>query len=410
MIEFFNIGRLLTLEGVQKKDGRKIEPKDLSEYHGASLVITSGKSRNKVLWVGRGDDLPTKFKKAKRVNCHGALVMPGLVDSHTHLVFGGDRSQEFEMRLQGKSYSEIAASGGGILRTVQATRSQTLAELTKSSLLKLKSLRNQGVSTVEIKTGYALDFENERKCLKVIGDLKKKTSQTLCSTFLGAHAIPPEFKGRKSEYVDEVCNWLPKIKADFVDMFVDEGYFDFDDGLKFFETAKKLGFNIKVHADELALSGGSRLAVEMKALSADHLLKVGDSEINLLAQSQTTATLLPTTAMFLKTDFAPARKLLAAGARVALASDYNPGTSPTLDLSLVALLATLGMDMRVDEVVAALTYNGACALDLQKHKGCLLPNYDADFLIAEADSPGFLAYHFGKPGLPVQLYCNGTKS
>jgi imidazolonepropionase len=399
------IGQLLTLEGAVKKQGRNISKEDLSIVKDACLVV----QKNKILWSGFRGDLPKKYKKFKRINAHGGIVLPGFVDSHTHLVFAGDRSQEFEMRLAGHTYQQIAASGGGIINSVQATRNVSFEDLYKLSLKRAQVFLRSGVTTFEIKTGYGLNLESETKCLKVIQALKKNLPATILSTFLAAHAVPEEFKGRRKEYIQEICRWLPKVKdrVDFVDIFLDEGYFDREDADKLLSLAQKLKIPTKLHADELKLTGGSETAVKFKSLSADHLLQIGDAEVKLLSKSETTATLLPTTAFFLNAPYAPARKLLEAGARVALATDFNPGTSPTQDLSLVGLLAALHMKMRTEEILVGLTLNGAYALGLEKEKGALLPGFDADFIILEAESPAKLFYEFGVVARNMKVYSKG---
>lgn len=404
------IGKLVTLSGAVQKKGRRIESSDLGIIEDGALVVDSQGRKSKVLWSGPRQSIPLRFKKEKKISAQGKMVMPGFVDSHTHLVFAGDRSLEFEMRLEGKSYSEIAQQGGGIVKTVEATRKISESALLKISEERVERFLFQGVTTLEIKTGYGLNFDTEKKLLNIISRLKKKSPVTILSTFLGAHAIPLEFKGRKEKYVSEVAEkWLPVLKnhTDFVDIFLDEGYFDIEDAKVLFQKANGLGLKTKIHADELALTGGSETAVKFGSFSADHLLKISDREIKLLAKSETTATLLPTTAFFLKTNYAPARKLLDNGARVALATDFNPGTSPTQDISLVGALAALQMGMRTEEIIVGLTLNGAYALNLEKQKGALLPDYDADFLLFDAESPSKIFYEFGKGTFSPDVFCSG---
>ncbi|MBK9295007.1 MAG: imidazolonepropionase [Oligoflexia bacterium] len=399
-----NIAKLVTLEGAVQKKGRNITSEDLSIIENAALVYDK-----KIIWAGEEVKLPTKYKKLKKTNAQKKMVIPGFIDSHTHLVFAGNRSRDLEQSLSGKTYQEIAAAGGGITHTTQATREISQSDLLKLSDARLKNALKQGITTLEIKTGYGLSFEAEKKCLDVIHQLQKKSPQTIKATYLAAHALPPEYKNRKSEYVTLLTHeWLPKLKSkiDFVDMFIDEGYFDLKDADTLFNSTQ---LPIKIHADELALSGGTRKAVEYKALSADHLLKITDSEINLLAQSEVTATLLPTTAFYLKTNYASARKLLDAGARVALATDYNPGTSPTQDISLVGILSALYMNMRSEEILVGLTLNGAYALGLEKTKGALLPGYDADFLITKGESVAHIFYEFGQKPLNYEVIIKGQK-
>ncbi len=406
-----NIGRLLTLEGARKKGGRNPAPEDLSILENAAMVVGGTGKKTKILWVGSAKEIPAAFKKGKKINAQGRTVMPGFIDSHTHLVFAGDRSQEFEMRLAGKSYQEISKAGGGIVNTMSATRKASQKDLLSKSEERILNFLNQGVTTIEIKTGYGLDFESELKCLKVIEALKKISRATICSTFLGAHAVPPEFKGNKDGYVNEISyKWLPKLKkyCDFVDMFIDEGFFDKEDGKVFFNEAQKHGLKIKIHADELKLSGGTETAIKYSALSADHLLMVSKNEISALKNSEVTATLLPTTAFFLDLPYAPARQLLDSGVRVALASDFNPGTSPTQDISIVGLLSALKMGMSMEEIIVGLTLNGAFALGLENKKGALLPGYDADFIMFDSISPMGLFYEFGQRPQNLRVFTSGS--
>jgi imidazolonepropionase len=411
-----NISRLYTLEGVARKLGRYIRPEDLGVIENAAMVVgqnsttqNSKNSKAKIIWVGEQVQLPSKYKKFKKINARGQIVLPGFVDSHTHLLFAGDRSSEFEMRLQGASYQEIAAGGGGITNSMLATRTTSEDKLFKSAIKRVQNFLDQGVTTIEIKSGYGLSFESEKKILNVIGRLKKKSPAKIFSTFLAAHALPPEYKGRQSEYVNDLAlKWLPKLKGvcDFVDIFLDEGYFSVKDAEVLFKEALKLKIGIRVHADELALTGGAELAVKFQSHSADHLLKITEREIKMLAASDVTATLLPTTAFFLNVEYAPARKLLDAGARVALASDFNPGTSPTQDISIVGLLAALKMQMRIDEIIAALTYNGAYSLGLFK-RGALIPGFEADFIMSHSGSAADFFYSFGQKNLDLTVFTGG---
>jgi len=397
------IERLMTLEPAMKKGARRPSTQDYGFIDNAVLVIKSGK----VAWVGPRLDLPREFKKFSKRRALGGLVMPGLIDPHTHLVFAGDRSQEFEMRLGGATYQEIAASGGGIKCTMNSTRQASATQLLKLARERLEIFLKQGVTTVEIKSGYGLTLKDETKCLEVakrLGNLKKAT---VIKTFLGAHALPPEFDQGPSkeqahhEYVRTLAyDWLPKLckkkLVDHVDIFVDEGYFSANEARVLLSAALLNGVQIKIHSDEFKSIGGTDVAIDMNALSADHLLAISEASARRLAQSETTAVLLPTTALFLRAAYAPARKLLDLGARVALGSDFNPGSSPTQDLSLVGILAATQMQMTVPEIVVGHTLAASFALGLQKQKGVLIPGYDADFIELDAASPAELFYRFGQ--------------
>ncbi len=400
-----NIGKLITLEGAIQKGGRRITVEDLSVIENA-VLLCEVKPGGKILWVGKKSEASRQLKKMKiplskisRHDAHGGTVIPGFVDSHTHLVFAGDRSLDFERRLQGWTYQQIAAEGGGILTTMKATRKAKYSELLSLAMARVENAKRQGITTMEIKTGYGLDFKSEKKLLDVISELKKKSGLTVKATFLAAHALPPEFKDRHSDYIQEIAlKWLPKLKTqiDFVDIFLDQGYFNKQNAKELLTEAAKFGLGIKIHADEIALTGGAETAVQSQALSADHLLKITSNEIAALSASEVTATLLPTTALFLGEAFAPARALLDGGARVALATDFNPGTSPAQDVSLTALLAALQLKMRPEEILVALTLNGAYALGLEKSKGALVPGHDADFVILPSQSVTGFFYNFGK--------------
>jgi imidazolonepropionase len=409
---FTQIGQLCTLEGAVRKQGRHITAADLGIVADAAMVVLTTKGVGRVQWVGRRTDLPREFKKAKHVKLGGRLLVPGFIDSHTHLVFAGDRSGDFEKRLAGATYQTIAAEGGGILRTVRATREASKKELLHLARGRLANALEQGITTLEIKTGYGLDFNSELKTLEVIQALKKISPAQIFSTLLSAHAVPPEFVGRRKDYIGEISErWLPKLKkhVQFVDIFLDAGYFDIEDAEILFEAAKKHKLGIKVHADELALTGGTAMGVKYGALSVDHLLRITDHEVRLLAASGTTATLLPTTAFFLKDTYAPARALLDSGARVALATDYNPGTSPTQDISIVGALAALGMQMTMPEILVGFTLNGAYALGVEASKGALVAGFTADFACLEADSPSQFFYEFGQHRLTRDVYIGGRR-
>jgi imidazolonepropionase len=326
--------------------------------------------------------MPREFAQIKtEVDLKGQTVLPGFVECHTHTVFAGSRSAEFELRNQGVSYQEIAAKGGGILSTMKATRKISAVELQKNAQVKVDRFVQQGVTTLEIKSGYALDEKNELKCLQVAKSLK---GPRIVTTFLGAHALPPEYKSYEEYLNFLVVKVLPQVKkknlSNRVDIFVEKGFFNREVALPYLQKAKGMGFELVLHADQLSLSGGADLAVQLQALSADHLIQITDSEISKLAKSNVTGVLLPAADLYMKCAYPPARKLINAGARVALATDFNPGSSPTQDLSLVGLLARLEMKMTLPEVIAAYTYSAAAALNLQLEIGSIEPEKNADFV------------------------------
>lgn len=410
------IPKLYTFEAALHKGGRKPLLSDMSLIENAAMVVKSGK----VAWTGPRDALPKKFLKLKKRKAQGHVIMPALVDPHTHLVFAGDRSHEFEMRLNGATYQEIADQGGGIQNTMRSTRAASKAELLRTAEERLKIFLKQGVTTIEIKSGYGLTLEDELKCLEVAKKLESSKHATIVKTFLSAHALPPEFKKSGSvatdhdNYTHEVSEkWLPQaVKrklVDQVDIFVDKGYFSVENAKVLFEQARKLKVPIKIHSDEFEALGATELASEMKALSADHLLAISESGIKTLSKSETTAVLLPTTALFLKADYAPARKLIDGGCRVALGTDFNPGSSPTQDISLVSILAATQLKMSIAEILVAHTVNAAFALGIENQKGSLAVGHDADFIELVSSSPAELIYNFGYRRGPHSVWHRGLK-
>lgn len=377
MLLLKNIKDVLTLQGVKKKDGRRILKEDLSLLHKISIVCDS-----KIRYIGPLNKLPSHyFKKIQNeINLNNHCVLPGLIESHTHTIFAGSRASEFEKRMQGVSYQQIAAEGGGILSTVRATREASKKELLKLGQVRVNQFVKQGVSCLEIKSGYGLELDTELKMLQVAVALK---GPQIVTTFLGAHAKPPEFNSAKDFLNHLEKNVLPVVKrkklSSRVDIFIESGFFEKLESKSFLNAAKKMGFSIVIHADQLSLSGGSELALELNAASADHVIQLSPKLIKKLAQSSVVCTLLPIADLYMKCNYPPARKLIDAGAKVALATDFNPGTSPSQDLALVGVLSRLEMKMSLPEVIAAYTYNAASALNMQDSKGVLEVNFDADF-------------------------------
>jgi imidazolonepropionase len=368
-----------------------------------ALVIES----DRIAWLGPTRDLPPVPPGADILDLAGKVVIPGLVDSHTHLVFAGDRVEEWEQRLAGRTYQEIAAAGGGILSTVRAVRSASRAELAALARPRLDRLLSFGVTTVEVKSGYGLSLADELRCLEVIAELNQTGPVELVPTFLGAHAVPVEYQAsgvvsapRGSAYVDLVCDeMLPAVAssglARFCDVFCERGVFGLEESERILRRAAALGLGLKVHADELSRLGGAEVAARLGATSADHLLQVSDKGIDALAASGTVATLLPGTAFFLGGDFAPARRLIERGATVALATDCNPGTCPTENLPLAGSMACVRMGMLPGEVLTALTLNAACAIAASDRLGSLAAGKQADLVICSVSDYRHLFYHFG---------------
>ncbi len=399
---------ILTGAGIRRKDGRRPTENDLGRIEDGALVYRTRKVAGKEIpdqieWVGKTSELPKKYAKVPKKNLRGAqAVIPGLVDCHTHLIFAGDRSDEFAERCGGATYEEIAARGGGIVASVKATREATAAQLEKLAIARVQESRSYGIRTIEIKSGYGLSPESEIKVLEVAARLKKRFPEmTFSTTFLGAHAFPKDCS--REAYLESLMKvMLPEVArrklVDACDVFIDRGYYTVDEGRMLLKQAKKLGMKVKVHADELANTESARFAVEIGALSADHLLKISDDGIAALSTSDTVAVLLPGTAFYLKEAHAPARKLIDAGAAVALSTDFNPGTCVTLNLPTIMTIAALYLGMKRSEIFAAVTYNAAKALDLHHSKGSIEPEMDADFAVLPFAKFEELYYRFAWSG------------
>lgn len=331
---------------------------------------------------------------AEVIDAKGCAVLPGFVDSHTHLVFGGTRPEEFMWRMRGDSYMSIMERGGGIANTTRATREASFDHLRDKAAAYIGNMRRMGVTTVEAKSGYGLDRDTELKQMQVAAAL----GPGVVSTFLGAHALPPEYAGRADEYIDFLIDeMLPLAKplADNCDIFCEKGVFTIDQSRRLLKAAQAMGFGAKIHADEIVCTGGAELAAEIGALSADHLLHISDDGIKALAESGTVATLLPITAFALREEYAPARRLIDAGAAVALASDFNPGSCFSYSIPLMIALACIHMRMSIEEAITALTLNGAAALDLADAIGSIEPGKKADIVILDTDDINMLPYHTG---------------
>ena len=390
-----NIGELVTVAGTTRR-GREAM-RDIRVLSGpASVLIRDGK----IAYAGRSADCPTVESGVERVDAKGHSVLPGLVDSHTHLVFGGFREDEFQWRLAGESYMSIMEKGGGIAATTTATREASEEELTEAALLHLRSMLRMGVTTMEAKSGYGLDKETELRQLEVAKRLDEMQPIDVISTYLGAHDIAPEYQGDPDGYIDFIIReMLPLVKerglARNVDIFTEKNVFDLEQSRRLLTAARDMGFATKMHADEIYPLGGAGLAADLGCLSADHLLKISDKDIDKMAKSHTVSTLLPLTAFSLMDDYAPARKMIDAGCAVALASDLNPGSCFSCSIPLMIALATIYMHMSVEEAVTALTINAATALGLQDEIGSIEEGKAGDVVILRYPSYKFLSYHFG---------------
>ena len=401
-----NIGQLVTI-AQQPIPGATSALQVISD---AALAVHDGT----IVWIGPDDDAEPMFYHDTGspqdgitiVDAQGAVVTPGLVDSHTHLVFAGDRSEEFYLRRSGVSYAELLAQGRGILTTVNATRQASTDRLMELARARLDIVRAYGTTTVEVKTGYGLDKVTEETCLRIINNLNvlEETSPSLHSqvrvvpTFLGAHTVPPEYQGRRNEYVTLIVEeMLPSFVglARFCDVFCEREAFTADECRRILTRAKELGYQLKIHADQLTLSGGARLAAELGAVSADHLDYATDADLDALRDAGVVATLLPGCSYTLRSPYPQARRFLDHGLRVALATDFNPGTSYCENMQTMIGLAMSSMDMTLEEALSAATINGARALQLEKEVGSLEVGKRCELALWSIKSYQEIGYHFG---------------
>ena len=395
-----HIKQLVTLAGVAKKGGRHPQKEDLEILPDAALYIENGK----IAWLGKNSEAQKKFKKCKILEAQNTVVLPGLIDAHTHLIFAGSRHNEFAKRSEGqghyKTYLEIAQEGGGILSTVSATRKASLQELVALGQKRVKKALSLGITTLEIKSGYGLTPQDEIKSLRAIQEIQKKEKIYLVPTFLGAHDFPPEYKENKEAYVDLLCEtMIPQVAqkklAKFCDVFIDEGFYTLSQTEKILKTALSYGLQLRLHADEFKSLGGTELAISLSAKSVDHLMAITEKGIDALAHSDTVATLLPGTSFFLGKPYAPARKLIDAGVCVALATDFNPGSSMTQNLPFITTIAMTQLKMTLAEALSGITYNAAKSLGLESEIGSIEIGKRADLSFFEIPSVEYLPYHYG---------------
>ena len=364
----------------------------------AALAVQGGR----VTWIGAAADVPAALSALPHHAGGGALVTPGLVDCHTHLVYGGQRANEFAMRLAGASYEEVARAGGGIVPSVRATRDATEDELFASASARLQCLLAEGVCAIEIKSGYGLSLEHERKQLRVARRLAEAHGVTVRTTFLGAHALPPEYTGRSQDYIDLVCReMLPALHAeglvDAVDVFCERIAFSLAETEQVFQAAQALGIPVKLHAEQLSDMGGAALAARYGALSCDHIEHLSQAGIDAMAAAGTVAVLLPGAYYTLRdTQLPPIAALRAAGVPMAISTDHNPGTSPALSLLLMANMACTLFRLTVPEAIAGITTHGARALGLQDTHGSLAVGRPANFVLWNLQDAAELAYWFGQ--------------
>ena len=393
-----NFNQVLTLNKALKKDGRHLEPSDVDLIEQGSVVF----SPSEILWVGPDNEFPSEYEESSEHHYfEGKVLTPEIVDCHTHLVFGGNRAQEYSMRLNGADYQEIAKAGGGILNTMKGTQSLSPDELFNIGVKRIERINSYGVGTIEIKSGYGLTFEKEMEITKVIDRLKKHFAPKvqIINTFMAAHAVPKQFESSKA-YMDQVV--LPLLEElasenliDAVDIFHEKNYFDEHDTEVLFQKAKSLGINRKSHADEFYDNKGAILACRHEALSTDHLLMTGQDGIEALASATTVATLLPGTGFFLGKSQAKARNFLDQGVKVAIASDYNPGSCHCDNVLLVASIAAPAYKMNVAELWASITLNAAHALGL-KNQGAVAASLSPRFSLFDVEDINSITYNWGR--------------
>ncbi len=395
-----NISSLVTMDAQGKLAKVADDMQNIGEIKNGAILFGDN-----ILWTGSTEEANRKLedksiKPDTIIDAHGKTILPGFADSHTHIVFGGNRSGEFARRLRGVSYVQIAEEGGGILTTVKGTRESSIDELADKGRNLALSMMKHGTTSAEIKSGYGLTFEAEMNQLKAIQKLKSELPMNIKTTFLGAHDFPPEFRDNKDKYIDLIVNeMIPYVAehnlADYCDAFVDKGYYTITQGERVLQAALDNGLKLKLHADELADVSAAQLAAKMGAVSADHLLFVSDESIKALKKAGTVATLLPGTAYFIRMPYAPARKLIEAGATVALSTDCNPGSCFTENMQMILSLSVINMAMTAEEALAGATINGAKAMEISDKTGSLEVGKQADFIVADIDSYTDLFYHFG---------------
>ena len=399
-----NIGQLVTCaSGTKPKRGAAMRDVGLIE-NGAVAVV-----RGQIAAVGTSDEISNVYAASDTIDATGKVVCPGFVDPHTHIVWAGDRLDEFELKIKGADYLEILAAGGGILSTVAKTRAATVDQLVASGLKRLDQMLACGTTTAEIKTGYGLDTDSELKMLRVIEELDQRHPIEIVPTFLAAHAMPHEYKDRRDEYVSLVCEeMLPRAwdwyershfngRAPFyVDVFCEKNAFDLDQTKRIFEAARKLGFKIKAHVDEFSNLGGSRVGIASGATSIDHLDAISDDEVRLLAASDTVGVLTPTVNFSLgSAHFADARKMIDAGCAIAFSTDYNPGSAPCPSLPMTMAIACRYQRLLPAEAINAATINAAFAIGMADKVGSIEVGKSADLVVIDINDHREIAYEFG---------------
>ena len=395
-----NANEVVTLKSTVQGPRIKEQMRQIAVVEKGSVLIEG----NRIVAVGAYEQLESDFpdlvRVAEVIDASGKIVMPGLVDCHTHLVHGGTREQEFNMRLNGSTYMEIMNAGGGIHATTKRTRETSFEDLYEKTMHHLDVFLKHGVTTVEAKSGYGLDWETEKKQLEVAKKLQATHDIDVVSTFMGAHAVPRDYKGREDEFVDVVIHdMLPQVAklelAEFNDVFCEKGVFTPEQSQRILEAGKAHGLTAKIHADEIEPYKGAELAAEVGAISAEHLLVASDEGIQKMAEAGTIAVLLPGTAFFLRAPFARGRLMIDEGVPVATSTDFNPGSSPTMSLPFIMNLACMHMGMTLEEVLTATTINAAYALNRGHQIGSLETGKQADIIILDVANYKQLQYFYG---------------
>ncbi len=402
---YYNISKLACVNGHKAKKGRDMS--DIGYITDGAFVT----DKDKFIFAGKRDKAFELYPDAEKIDLKNKAVIPGFTDSHTHLVFGGYRVSEFMMRLEGRSYMEIMQAGGGIRSTTQSTRILSAEQMAEKTLPFVNELLSYGVTTLEIKSGYGLDKETELRQLLSMKILEEMTPIRIVKTYMGAHALPDEFKNNPSGYIRYICEEvLPAVKeqgiAKYCDVFCEKNVFSKEESAIIFDRAKELGLGLKIHADEIEDGGTTAFGVRYGCTSTDHLLHVSDEGIEALAFGETVATLLPITAFSLKEKYAPARRLIDKGAAVAIATDCNPGSCFSDSIPLLIALSSLNMGMTFEEIICSLTLNGAAAVGNAESFGSIQEGKYADFLVLKWEDPAFLNYHICGNGVE-KVYIGG---
>jgi imidazolonepropionase len=407
---FTDISKLYQVRENQSSPLKGEEMNNCPSISDAFLLIKEGIIED----YGKMSDLPESYLNFSSTSLKGQMVLPTYVDSHTHLVFAEPRDREFEDRINGLSYEEIALRGGGILNSARKLANKTEEELFQDAKIRLEELMSLGTGAIEMKSGYGLSKDAEKKILKVVKRLKSEYNIPIKSTFLGAHALPAEYKERKSEYLDLMINEvLPELVdeelVDYIDIFCEKNYFDLEDTHRILEAGKKYGIRPKIHVNQFNAFGGVKKGVDFDALSVDHLEEINEEDFTVLANSNTIATALPSCSFFLNIPYAPVKTMIEKNIAVALASDFNPGSTPSGNMSFVFSLACIKQRLTPEQALNALTLNAAFAMGVENEVGSITKGKRANFIITKKiSSLAYIPYNFGVPSIN-EVYINGNK-